>query len=304
MKNNFALLFKRLSSETEEILLDNLETLKGGGDSDDTLDGGELDEVVITPDPDDEDETPPLDPDPEPDEDPFPEEDEENPWDDWEDHGDGSETDEQEEEEKTCTCEMQYKEIKEGENGEIPEIKDPSNTLGTLKNILSTQQSSLPNLVIHGDITQAGIDRQLNAVNRVASLVERIENSGMNIRIETSNNPNANGKGDGLTSKDLSTGEYVVNISSTGNGYADYVLLVHELVHVGQILDGQIGFDSAGKATMIGMEDEIKAYQTMYDLDAGIYGTPKIATASNIKSDYPNVYDNLPTKGGKCPVHG
>jgi len=304
MKNNSALLFKRLSSETEEILLDSLETLKGGGDSDGTIDGGELDEVVITPDPDDNDDIPPLDPDPEPEEDPFPEEEEENPWDDWEDHGDGPENDEPEEEEKICTCEMQYKELKEGENAEIPEIKDPSNTLGTLKNMLSTQKSSLPNLVIQGDITQAGIDRQLNAVNRVANLVDRIENSGMNIRIEATNNPTGNGKGDGLTSKDISTGEYVININSTGNGYADYVLLVHELVHIGQILDGEIGFDSAGKATMVGMEDEIEAYQTMYDLDAGVFGTPKIATASNIKSDYPNMYNNLPNKGGKCPVHG
>ncbi|WP_316847127.1 hypothetical protein [Pedobacter psychrodurus] len=85
--------------------MDSLETLKGGGDSDDTVDGGELDEVVITPDPDDD--IPPLDPDPEPDEDPFPDEDEENPWDDgdWDDHGDGAETEDQDEEEEDTPCE-------------------------------------------------------------------------------------------------------------------------------------------------------------------------------------------------------
>lgn len=105
MKKNATLLFKRLSSETEEVLMDNLETLKGGGGSDDTVDGGDLDEVVITPDPDDDD-IPPLDPDPEPDEDPFPDEDEENPWDDgdWDDHGDGSETDEQDNDEEETPC--------------------------------------------------------------------------------------------------------------------------------------------------------------------------------------------------------
>src|SRR5688572_11484299 len=46
--------FKKLSPELEEVLMAELHTLKGGtgGSSDPTYDGGDLEEVVITP-PDD-----------------------------------------------------------------------------------------------------------------------------------------------------------------------------------------------------------------------------------------------------------
>jgi len=62
MKKNKPLLFKQLSSETELILMENLHFFKGGGDSD-TLDGGDLEEVTITPDqPEDDEEIPEPDP--------------------------------------------------------------------------------------------------------------------------------------------------------------------------------------------------------------------------------------------------
>jgi hypothetical protein len=42
------------------------------------------------------------------------------------------------------------------------------------------------------------------------------------------------------------------------------------LVHAGQILAGEIGFNDSGHVTLLGMEDEIKAYQLMYDFEAGL----------------------------------
>jgi hypothetical protein len=95
MKTNNALLFKRLSSETEEILLESLDTLKGGGNSD----GIDLEEVEIVgeaPDKEDEEEE---------EEDPH---DDEEPWDEWDEDGgmgpNNDETEEEDEEEEEDHC--------------------------------------------------------------------------------------------------------------------------------------------------------------------------------------------------------
>lgn len=99
----------------------------------------------------------------------------------------------------------------------------------------------------------------------------------------------------------MNTGEYVIRIDA---GVGSHYTLVHELVHAGQILTGEIGFNDSGHVTLLGMEDEIKAYQLMYDFEAGANNTPKHATAASILADHPGLYNNLPLKAGKCAVHG
>lgn len=102
MKTNNALLFKRLSSETEEILLENLDMLKGGGNSD----GIDLEEVEIVGEPPAEDEEVEE-------EDPH---DDEEPWDEWdEDGGYGTNPDEtEEEEEEPSDCQLTYANLPAG----------------------------------------------------------------------------------------------------------------------------------------------------------------------------------------------
>lgn len=300
MKKNQTLLFKKLSTEFEEVLMDELHTLKGGtGGSDNyDIDGGELDEVVIHPDNDEDDEGPePMpDPDPEPDDDwENDDNNEEDDWneDDWNNNHENEQEDEQQED-KVCTCE-----VSTHEPGEIPEIKDANGLLSGLKTELASREATYKSMLKTGNfmpgITSAGVQSGLDAISKINKLITTVEDSNKSFRFELGS---VSGSG-GVTSKDLSTGEYVITVNAN-----DYGLLIHELVHAGQIESSEIGFDAAGNATMLGLDDEVKAYQLQYDFNAGASGNGLTATASSIKASYPGIYDKLPAKGGKCPVHG
>ena len=197
-----------------------------------------------------------------------------------------------------CTCELGA--LSKDATGEV---KDSSNLLSDLKNYLSEQSDFLSDLTTESiqnfDLTEAGVDRMLGTIDDVEALIDRVENGKMTFRFESTGVEGNNGK----TTKDINTGEYVVTVDEGGE-YNINELLVHELVHAGQIMDGQVGFDANGNATMIGMEDELSAYQLMYDFSAGAAGTPDIATSESIINKFPGVYDDLPSTGGSCPVHG
>lgn len=297
MKRNVNLTFFDISSDLEELPENELFKLKGANSDD--IDGGELDEVVIDiPEEDDDSE-----------QDPWPGEEEEEPYP-WENEdpdydndgtygggGDGgadgdSDTDE-DEKEPECTCEIGLH-----EPGEITEIKDPDGLLSGLKSDLASKTTLFSDMLDTGAfppaITRGGIESALAAIADINSLVDLVENSTKGYRFEIDGN-----SAGGSTSKDVTTGEYVVRIDKAG----DYGLLIHELVHISQIQNGMIGFDSNGQPTMVGLEDEIQAYQMQYNYDAGGL-QPSTATAQSIKSNYPGMYDNLPMNGGGCPVHG
>jgi hypothetical protein len=289
MNKHQALLFKRLSSETEEILTEHLLTLKGGGVGE--SDGIPLEEVEIISDPPAEG---PSDPEPIFDEPWSPGND--DPGDDgWNNEGGGYDPPGDEPE---CTCEL-------GTNGETNSnegIKDPNGIFGSLKSFLSEQTSNLIALT-PSQVAQfgGGVQRQLIAFAKATSLVHRIEDSGKTIRIEVADLKQA---GSGLTSKDISNGDYVIEIHPGNNIFGNNTLLMHELVHFNQILDGELGFDSQGNVTLLGIEDEIEAYQMAYDLESGAGLPPIQATAEHIYKEYPGVYDKLPASGVKCALHG
>lgn len=79
--------------------------------------------------------------------------------------------------------------------------------------------------------------------------------------------------------------------------------MIHELVHIGQILDGEIGFNDNGVPTLLGLEDEMEAYQLMFDVEAGVGNTPQQATAEVVLAK-DSSYASLPVSGGKFAVHG
>ena len=198
-----------------------------------------------------------------------------------------------------CTCELGAL-SKDATGG----IKDSSNLLSDLKNYLSEQSNFLndqtPESLQDIGLTEAGVDRMLGTIDDVEALIDRVENGKMTFRFESTGVEGNNGE----TTKDINTGEYVITVDEGTNDFGVNTLLIHELAHAGQIMDGQVGFDANGNATMIGMEDELSAYQLMYDYMAGAEGTPDIATSESIINKFPGVYDDLPSTGGSCPVHG
>ncbi|KAF5279306.1 hypothetical protein FQR65_LT15436 [Abscondita terminalis] len=62
------------------------------------------------------------------------------------------------------------------------------------------------------------------------------------------------------------------------------------IMHI-RMTKGDIGFDDSGSATMVGMEDEIAAYQLQSNFESGAKEEPKIATEEGIKSEFPNAYN-------------
>lgn len=285
MKTNID--FFDVSSLLEEVSEQEALTLKGG-DSDIAWEN-ELEEVEIVAPGGDED-WDPYDP----------EDDWENEWDDdpWEDHGGSPET-EPEDEQEECTCDM-------GSTANVAtgDVKDEAGLLANLKTYLSDMKTHLNGLTAAQmdsfNITVDGKNSMLGTIGKVEGLISKVEDSNRVFRFESSG---VAGNG-GSISKDTGTNQYVISIDQGNNSYGVNELLVHELVHAGQVLDGGVGFDSNGQPTMVGMEDEVAAYQMMYDFGRGAAGPEKTATAENIKTDYPGMYDQLPAKGGSCPVHG
>lgn len=203
--------------------------------------------------------------------------------------------------EPTCTCELGSSNQSSGTG----QVLDSNNLLSGAKTFLNNQKTFLNGLnsqnMAASNLTQAGVDRMLATIGSVNALISRIENSGKRFRIETGT---VAGAATGEFLKDTATGEYVVKIDPSNQSNSTHGLLIHELVHAGQMLDGEIGFSSTGHSTMMGMEDEVEAYQLMYDFEAGAYFTPQTVTAASINAQFPNVYTNVPATGGKCPVHG
>lgn len=293
---NTKLDFFDVSSLLEEISEREALTFKGG--ESDIAYEIDLEEVEITaPSKETDDSTEPEE-DPDPFDDPFNDPESEFDEDFLEEHG-GGETTPEEEEEPECTCDL-------GSSAKVAtgDIKDSAGLLGGLKTYLTDMKTHLNGLTAEqmktSNISKEGRDRMLGAIGKVEGLIGKVEDSNRVFRFESSGQV---GNGGGLT-KDVATGEYVISIDQGNNTYGVNELLVHELVHASQALNGEIGFDSTGSATMVGMEDEIAAYQMMYDFGRGAVGPEKIATESGIKAEYPGIYDNLPASGGSCPVHG
>ncbi len=292
MKKNFV--FRKLSPELEEVLMEELHTLKGGngGGSDGSKWDGDLKEVEIVG------EAPPPDPpaigdgdnypDPEPEEDPD--------WDD--DWGGDSNPDEPE---PQCTCELGPNET----SSQIPEITDTSSILANFKNFISETKNGLKNPLPSMNIPQAGIDKMNRDLNFLSTIITTMEDSGKSFRFQTGT---VDGPATGAVTKDVANNVYVITIDPAKESFSNNSMLAHELVHVNQILSGQLGFDENGNPTMYGIEDEVQAYQIQYSIEAGAYESPKIATSSNVLSDFKDkngdsIYKNLPKQGGKRPVH-
>lgn len=284
MKTTFV--FKKLSPELEEVLMEELHTLKGGsgGGSDGSKWDDTLKEVEIVgqapPDPpaagEDDDY-----------EDPEPEED---PWDD-ENWGEGDPVDDLE---PQCTCEIGPNE----NNSQIPEITDSNNLLSNLKTELNSRLNLYNNILTSGNlppgIQQSGIHFGITTINQIMSIINNFENSGKSYQFIL--NPNMGNSGE--TTKDINSNQYIITV---GNG--DFGLLIHEIMHINQIENGQVGFDQNGNPTMLGLDDELTAFQLQFNFEAGASGNPTLATENYILTNYPH-YNNLPKTGGSCPVHG
>lgn len=304
MRKSNTLDFFDISSDLEVLPENELFKIKGG-DSDIAWEN-EIDEVVISGDSDDD----PWGDDGNEDPDPWNEYPEDDYYDDsdgdWNDYdrSDPNPNPEKEEEDKECTCEKSVPK----KFGQDTGLKDPNNIISNLGADIT---NNMKYLIDHGNtlisdntISQQGYNRMLSTYNTVINIMSAIDNSGYNFRIEYADLETSNNQASGGLYKE-SDGNYVIaidasNLPSSGvNG-----LIIHELYHAYQVINGQIGFDNSGNPTMIGMEDEIAAYQLQYNFDAGAAGTPKTATEAGLKADYPNIYDNLPSQGGKCAVHG
>lgn len=298
MRSKEKIPFTRLSSNFEIVKAEDLFSLKGGGESDDWQgspgskeDPLELEEVVITAEkePDEPDPLPepdPIDTNPDPEDPDF-----EFPPDDA-----GGSTQDEPEEEKECTCELKNQPAADAPS----DVKDGSNLLQNLKDRLSGNEKVYNDLLKSGTyppgITKESVTAALSTISDARSMIKTMEDSNRGFRIES-------GGVDGETTKDTKTGEYVLRVGQSSNGYSNDALLLHEIVHANQILKGEVGFDATGHATMVGMEDEVAAYKLSLGFESGALPQPTV-DAAYVKSKFPGTYDNLPANGSKCPVHG
>ncbi|GHE28991.1 hypothetical protein [Sphingobacterium griseoflavum] len=294
--------FFNINDHIEDLPVNELFKLKGGN-SDDTIDGGELEEVIIEP-PEDpwEDEWPDNEDDNwGEDEEPWQEPDW---WDDNETGGpDPAEQPDPEEPEEECTCELSSPKPLGLPSG----ISDPNSLLSKLGGNVTSQMKSLidnkASLIANNpSVTEESIARQLATYDKIINMIDSIENSGYSFRVERGNLGANSSTIQGGFGK-AENGQYVITIDAHG-GFSEDEMLVHELYHAFQMINGEIGFDANGVPTMVGMEDEIAAYQLQYDFGAGAANSPKIATEADIRAEHPGVYDNLTSQGGSCPVHG
>lgn len=309
MKRKTNLHFFDISSNIEELPENELFEFKGGY-SDGTIDGGDLEEVEITPPDRDE---------PEDDwgtDDPW--DDQEDPWDepedDWEDHGGGGDNNEEEEQDE-CTC-------SQGIVGQGSGLLMDST--GVEKNLSAAITADLNN----PDTNQSF----KNTLNGIQTILNRIGNSNFNLVIEFGD---AKGS-DGLTS--LQDNENLIvtldrsklvyendtfvpgtNIVMNKQGELNNALvnnvLVHELKHVEQFLDGRIGFESFDNEKLLnyGVEDEVEAF-SFAESYSSFGGSTEHITSDWVKNQEIKVtkdgvettykpYETL-GNGGNCPVHG
>lgn len=309
MERKTNLHFFDISSNIEELPENELFELKGGY-SDGTIDGGDLEEVEITPPDRDE---------PEDDwgtDDPW--DDQEDPWDepedDWEDHGGGGDNNEEEEQDE-CTC-------SQGIVGQGSGLLMDST--GVEKNLSAAITADLNN----PDTNQSF----KNTLNGIQTILNRIGDSNFNLVIEFGD---AKGS-DGLTSLQDNK-NLVVTLDRSQLVYENDVLvpgtsiimhkqgdldnslvnnvLVHELKHVEQFLDGRIGFESFDNEKVLnyGVEDEVEAFAFAQSYSTFGGSTDNITsewvknqeikvTKDGVETTY-KPYENL-GNGGNCPIHG
>lgn len=313
MKRKPILNFFDISCDVEDLPENELFQLNGGAsDSDGTeQEPIELEEVVITA------EQP--DPEPEPDfpedpEDPFDTEDEWEEPDWWDDSNGGSEENNEEEEKDECTCSRSIVGMGEGLT------TDSTNLVNNL------------NAALAADLKNPAINQTFkDTLNSIQTTLNRIGDTNFNLVVQYGD---AKGSG-GLTTLRDNT-DIVVTLDSSQFVYSEdvYVLgtllhkkgdinyaaannvLVHELKHVEQFLDGRIGFDAIDneKVLSYGVEDEVEAFAQAENYST--LGNPeKEITAEWVKRQEITVtgadgtatqvkpYENL-GNGGNCPIHG
>ncbi|WP_164122158.1 MULTISPECIES: hypothetical protein [Sphingobacterium] len=326
MKRNTVLNFFDISSDLEILPENELFKIKGGNS--DIAWENELDPIDIPPPDDNEDDYP------EEEEEEYPY-DYEDPFDD-EDPDDGSwyggegeqDNPPPDEEDKECTCSASLlTNMPKFNIGGFSFVDDT----GALSKLTQGVDAMLANP------TNFNADF-LTRLNNINNILDRVNDLNVKLTIEFGNLIDA-----GATTSLRDNNELVITLDRTTTTYAEdqvllgqtvneagdlnsnaLSLLVHELKHVAQFLDGELDFEIDNNENILkyGIEDEVEAFQfqQMYETSGSptqtidqnyiknmsiplkdVNGNPILDDNGNSVSVTP--YKNL-TVGKTCPIHG
>lgn len=145
-----------------------------------------------------------------------------------------------------------------------PQINDPDCVYEDFKNYLEEQKEVLDGIVESGNVpagfTVEDFQSYLDRIEQMLETLHDMETNGVAYRFEV-----GAGESAGETSYDTDTGEIVIRV----NNAEDTGLIAHEVYHVQQIMNGELGFDENGNVTGLTIEDEVAAFQVQYEIKWG-----------------------------------
>ncbi|MGV0938883.1 hypothetical protein [Empedobacter falsenii] len=176
-------------------------------------------------------------------------------------------------------------------------IKDPDKVLETLETKITEKITLMKMLLKAEGANTKDIQKAIDGYDKTLKTIELMKNSNNKYRIDVKDNYDKDStKNSGEFTYDTKTGEYVITIEGTSNAHIP--VLAHELEHVDQFENGEIGFDKNGNPTGYDLQDEIDAYQQQENfIFNGIQGYKEV-NSDNFWDDYNKggVYDYLKPK--------
>lgn len=167
-------------------------------------------------------------------------------------------------------------------------INDPHKLLEGAENKITERITNLKELLKTDLVDKEKGQKLLDAYEKALKTIELMKDSDKKYRVDikedSDGNPNTTS---GDFTYDSKTGEYVLTVDNAD----DLSLLAHELEHVDQFENGELGFDKNGNLTGYDIQDEVDAYQQQEFFDKGVgYET---ITDDSVWEDYPGIYDHL-----------
>lgn len=195
-----------------------------------------------------------------------------------------------------------------GSGNDNSNINDPDNLLDKTKNYLKTTIDALKELIDSGK-APSGTQEYLKALEQTQETLDKMESSDQKYRIDEMSN-NGDNINDANVSYDSQTGEIVLSLENGSSN--DYSLIIHEITHVEQLMNGDLWIEN-GNIAGHDINDEVEAYQKQHDVYHGpnagkvdLGGNPYPdgdyrVTPEDIFKYHPGIYDNLPNQNWSKP---
>ncbi|MDH1601818.1 MULTISPECIES: hypothetical protein [Empedobacter] len=178
-------------------------------------------------------------------------------------------------------------------------IKDPEKALEQIETKINEKILDMKLYLKLGakELDAKDIQKAIDGYEKTLKTIELMKNSDNKYRIDVKDNHDNDPKhSNGEFYYDKKTGEYVILIEGTGEAHLP--ILVHELEHVDQFENGELGFNEDGSFSAYDAQDEMDAYQQQENFYFNPIDGYKEVNSDNFWDDYNKggVYDYLKPK--------